>query len=334
MADVDAIDRWTEEELEKLIARLKRIYKSAAKETKDRANAYWREFRRLDTEMRQKLEKGEISPKKYQKWRREMLLDGKVNEDMRDLLAAHLTQINVDAASVINGTTPLVFAENHNYTAFGFEKEYGNLSFTLYDKETVLRLIKESPRLLPNMPAPLAIAIAEDKRWNMVKFSDVITSGILQGKSIDHIADDLQSVVGMQRKAAIRNARTAVTSAENGGRQASYEHAAEMGIAVKKRWIATKDDRTRDSHAAMDGVEVAYNEEFETPLGSTMLFPGDSSGKPADVYNCRCTVRTVEKNAVPRTIRVRDPVTGKNVLTSEMTYAEWREWVKSRENSG
>lgn len=328
------IDDWTDGQLDEIIDRLKRVYAAAAKETKERARAYWKDFREQDKTMREKLEKGLITEKKYQKWRREMLLDGKVNEDMRDLLAAHLTQINVDAAGIINGETPLIFAENHNYAAFGFEKEYGNLAFTLYDEETVMRLVTKDPELLPTMPPKLQIAIKADKRWNMRKFSDTIISGILQGKSIDHIADDLQNVVGMQRTAAIRNARTAVTSAENGGRQASYEHAAAMGVQVRKRWIATKDNRTRDSHAAMDGVEIGYAEAFSTPLGSQMLYPGDTNGKPADLYNCRCTVSTVEDSAEPRMMRVRDPVTGKNVLVHEMTYSKWKEWAKERENQG
>lgn len=327
------IDDWTDEQLDEIIRRLKRVYATAAKETKDRARAYWKDFRAQDKTMREKLEKGLITEKKYQKWRREMLLDGKVNEDMRDLLAAHLTQINIDAVGIINGETPLIFAENHNYTAFGFEKDYGNLAFTLYDEETVKRLIIKDPSLLPTMPPKLQIAIKADKRWNMRKFSDTITSGILQGKSIDDIAADLQTVVGMQRTAAIRNARTAVTSAENGGRQSAYEYAASLGIPVRKRWIATKDDRTRASHAAMDGVEIGYSGYFHTPLGSEMLYPGDTNGKPADLYNCRCTVRTVETSAEPRMMRVRDPVTGKNVLVHEMTYSEWKEWARERENN-
>jgi hypothetical protein len=45
-------------------------------------------------------------------------------------------------------------------------------------------------------------------------------------------------------------------------------------------------------------------------------------------------MRTVEKEGVeaePRQMRVRNPKTGKTELVSEMTYAEWEEWVKDRE---
>lgn len=53
-----------------------------------------------------------------------------------------------------------------------------------------------------------------------------------------------------------RTARTTLTGAENAGRVASYERARGMGIDVRKRWLATLDERTRASHRALDG-EVA-----------------------------------------------------------------------------
>lgn len=135
----------------------------------------------------------------------------------------------------------------------------------------------------------------------------------------------------MDEAAGIRNARTAITSAQNAGRQASYERAAAMGIQVTKRWMAAMDGRTRDSHRHMDGVEVPYNKPFVTPLGSVMMYPGDFRGKAGDLYNCRCTMRTVEKpgiEAEARKRRVRDPNTGKNVVISDMTYSEWERWKR------
>ena len=128
--------------------------------------------------------------------------------------------------------------------------------------------------------------------------------------------------------------RTAATAAQNAGRQDTYEKAAAMGIEVRKRWIATKDFKTRHSHAMLDGVTVDIDKPFISELGSKMMFPGDNTGaKAADLYNCRCTMRTVEKEGIeaePRQIRVRDPETGRNVVVNEMTYTEWLEWVERR----
>lgn len=326
-------DRWTDEQLAAIEARLHRIYATAAREAADKAEAFYTRLVERDKAMRKRVESGEMTQDEHQTWLRRQMLTGKINEDMRDTLAAQITDTNVLATEFINSRTPEIFAYNHNYAAYGLETTYGDLAFTLYDAETVRRLIVESPDLLPEMSEQMAVDIPVDQRWNREKIVDVVTSAILQGKSIPDIARDLERVVGMNETSSVRNARTAITGAQNAGRQASYEHAAAMGIQVRKMWVATKDGRTRDSHRAMDGVVVPYNESFHTDLGSVMMYPGDRNGKPGDVYNCRCTVRTVEKpgiEAEPRMMRVRDPKTGENVLVKEMTYRQWERWVKNR----
>ena len=328
-----AHDRFTDEALTAIEARLHRIYKKAADEMTRKAHAFYERLAERDLAMRRRVASGAITQAEYETWLRRQMVTGRINEDMRDTLARQVTDTNVSAAEYVNGQLPEIFAVNHNYEAYGLERTYGDLSFTLYDAETVRRLITQSPELLPEISERLAVDIPLDLRWNREKIVDVITSAILQGKTIPQIADALETVVGMNEGCAIRNARTAVTSAQNAGRQASYEHAAKRGIAVRKRWVATLDGRTRHSHRAMDGVTVAYNEPFVTPLGSVMQYPGDRDGKAGDVYNCRCTVRTVEKPGIEaegRKRRVRDPVTGKNVVVGDMTYPEWERWKNTQ----
>lgn len=112
----------------------------------------------------------------------------------------------------------------------------------------------------------------------------------------------------------------------------AYKTASDMGIKVRKRWVATKDGRTRHSHQKLDGQTVEWDEPFTSELGK-IRYPGDPRAKPANVYNCRCTLRTVEApgiEAEPRKMRVRDPKTGRNVVVEEMTYEQWERWVKSR----
>ena len=85
---------------------------------------------------------------------------------------------------------------------------------------------------------------------------------------------------------ATRNARTMITSAENGGRLESYKRAKKMGIEMMKEWVATNDNRTRHSHAEINGEQVEVDEEFSIGL----QYPGDESGDMDEVYNCRCTM--------------------------------------------
>jgi hypothetical protein len=329
MHDTDSLDRWTDEQLAAIESRIAQIYAAAAQELAEKASAFYADLEERDAAMLERVEDGSLSEEAYRQWLQGQMATGERYEAMRDELAARVSQSNQLAAVYINGKTPEIFRENYNVSAWLLERGYGDLSFTLFDEHTVRRLILERPELLP----PVSIDIPLDERWNQGKITDTITSAILQGKRIPDIAQDLRLVAEMNRVSAVRNARTAVTSAQNAGRQASYEHAAAMGISVRKRWVATLDKRTRDSHRHMDGKEVPYDQPFHTDLGSTMMYPGDRNGKPGDVYNCRCTMRTVEKpgiEAEPRMRRVRDPATGKNVVVRDMTYDEWERWVKDR----
>ena len=135
----------------------------------------------------------------------------------------------------------------------------------------------------------------------------------------------------MNRKNAVRAARTAATGAENGGRMDSYFAAEEMGIKIEKQWLATLDGRTRDSHADLDGKHVPNDEAFDNGL----MYPGDPSGYASEVYNCRCTMIAYypEYPSTGASGRARDPETGENVLIEDMTYSEWAGWKSNKVQS-
>jgi HK97 family phage portal protein len=82
-------------------------------------------------------------------------------------------------------------------------------------------------------------------------------------------------------------ARTEVIAASNAG---ALEGARSTGLPMKKEWVATRDDRTRDDHLDADGQAVGLDDMFNVG-GSAMEFPGDlMGGAPAEqTINCRCT---------------------------------------------
>lgn len=330
---IDEARRETDRKLAALERRIARIYSEARKELQGTVTAYFERFRELDEAKRAAMEAGEITRAQYYAWRKSAMTRGKQFEALRDKVSERMTKANEVAAAYINDATPGIYSLNRNYAAFGLEQNHGNLKFTLFDEQTVRRLIVDDPDLLPEYPAERAVNRKIDLAWGKRQINKTVTSSILQGRSVAQIAKDLMTrLPTMERDSAIRAARTAITSAENGGRQDSYKKAADMGIKVRKRWIATKDGRTRDAHRKLDGQTVDWDEPFSSILGK-IRFPGDPRAKPGNVYNCRCSMRTVEKagiEAEPRQMRVRDPKTGKNVLVNEMTYSEWEEWVKSR----
>ena len=198
-------------------------------------------------------------------------------------MATQISHVNETAAAYINGKLPRIYAVNYNEVAEGVAAKIKGISFDLVDASTVKRLAKEVENLLPLK----YVDNMADIRWNVSKINSEVLQGIVQGESIPHIADRMQTVLGMNRTSAIRNARTTVTSAENKGRMDMMREAREKGVLMHKIWLATHDNRTRHEHLELDGVEVDIDEPFENSLGEIMQ-PGDPYADPANVYNCRC----------------------------------------------
>lgn len=322
MADLG--HQMTDKELEQLERKIHRTYKEAYKEMQDKVDAYFDKLKDRDKEQQALLETGKITKKQYEEWRLTQYARGERYRKLRDEFARRMNEANKVAAAYVNDTTPGIYSLNANYMAYTIEQSGAGVDFNLIQEQAVRRLIVEEPELFhhPAIDTPLDVV------WNRRKLTDNLTAGILMGESTRQIADRFQKVTDMNRTSALRNARTAVTGAQNAGRQATYDRAREMGLKLDERWLSTKDGVTRDSHRVMDGKPKDKDGYYHTPLGSIMRYPGDmQNGKAADVYNCRCTTTTKDPlEAEPTMMRARDPVTGRNEVVPAMTYQEWYEW--------
>lgn len=335
--------RLTEQRLTALEERISETYSQAANELGETIAAYFDSFRERDEEMLELVEKGEVTLEHYKQWRLNQIARGKQYEALRDKLAERMTDTTETALSYINDTTPGIYSLNRNYAAYTIEQISDDADFTIYNEQAVKRIVKESPTLMPHYPERLALKRGIDLKYGQSQITKNVVSSILQGKGIKKMADDLQRrIADMSRASAIRTARTAITNAQNAGRQDQYTAAAAMGIKLKKRWVATLDGRTRHAHGMADGQTVDIDADFEVD-GYKMAYPGDRRAPGYLLYNCRCTMRTVEPEGIeaePRQRRVKDPETGENVLVSDMTYQEWLKWkestksVANTENSG
>ena len=305
----------TNDELKKLERRIEEVYKQAAEEEKKFIEEYFEKFKLRDAEMKLELDKGNITEQQYIDWRKTQIMRGDGFEAMQKKLSERMTKANEVAISYVNDATPSIYSLNRNYAAYTIEQATDAVDFTLFDERTVKRLIADNPSVMPYYPPKRAVNRGIDLEYGQKKISQIVTSGILRGVSIPTMANELQGqLTSMSRASAIRAARTATTGAQNGGRQDSYNAAVKMGIKLKKEWMATLDDRTRVSHQELDGERVAPDKKFSNGL----MFPGDPSGAPAEVYNCRCTMIAVF------------PETEKE-LDQRKTY---KEWIAQKEKVG
>ena len=226
------------------------------------------------------------------------------------------------ASERIYDTVPYVVAENANRAAYAIQEGLGRQinEFTLYDQDTVRRLITEQPDSLPTVP-DVAFKKKKDTAWNSKKFTSAITQSILQGESIPDAVKRLNMVLNMDKEAAIRSARTAMTGAENAGRVHSYQRAKDLGIKLEQQWLATLDERTRAEHRLLDGQHVPVGKKFHVPgYGSKydIEFPGDSKALPAMVWNCRCSLIAWFDDSEDITLDRWSK------LPKDMTYEEWK----------
>ena len=307
----DTAHRITDEKLEEMEKRLSAIYSRAEKEIQQTADEYFSKFAKQDESKRKLLEQGKITEEEYTKWRKGKVMYGKRFTEMKEQCAKQLLNVNQTALAYVNGQLPEVYAINYNALESAVDG-VGGYSFTLVDADTVRNLAVTDASLLPYKE----IDPAKDIPWNMKKINAETLQGILQGESMDKIAKRIMNVQEMNKTQAIRSARTIVTGAENKGRQDSYARAEADGIILQKEWLATNDGRTRHSHAALDGAIVDQDKKFDNGL----MYPGDPSGRPEEVWNCRCSVAAVVKGF--KKVQVQKAMAEKQVEEPKITTRE------------
>lgn len=215
-----------------------------------------------------------------------VLLQNATYKEMVDDTALRISKANQTAVDYVNGKTPSIYATNYNQADVD-AKDVG-INFNIINEDVVRKRISEGDIKLPKS----RISIPKDVRWNTKKMNSSVLQGILQGESMNDIAKRLLPIVDSNASSAIRNARTLVTQAENSGRLDSYKALQEQGAVLKKVWMATPDDRTREAHLDLDGQEAEIDEPFVDMDGNELMFPADPDGEPETIYNCRCTMVT------------------------------------------
>lgn len=273
-----------DDELKKIERYLTQQFRIADKEIKRKSQEYFRRFDERVKIKQAEVDSGKITQEEFNKWKMNKILYGEHWKRLSKDIQEALSNTNKIALDYVNGKVPQIWAMNFNSIADDLHNSgFNSKTFELVNADTVKNLVYLEEIILPpkkNMNIP------KDQQWNAKKISSVVLQGILQGSSMDEIANNLSTVTQQNYKASIRNARTMVTAAENSGRLSGMKRAEKMGVIFEKMWIATHDERVRDSHAALDHATCKSGELFDNGCE----FPGDWRARPEEVYNCRCTL--------------------------------------------
>lgn len=128
-----------------------------------------------------------------------------------------------------------------------------------------------------------------------------MAAGINLGEGIPVLASRVDSVLSTTRTVRWPNratvvARTEAIGALNAGRTDAFRALAEEepDVEFERLWLSTSDNRTRETHREADQQRVPLDQPFLVG-GFELMFPGDPSGPPQEVIQCRCTSLLVEE---------------------------------------
>jgi hypothetical protein len=131
------------------------------------------------------------------------------------------------------------------------------------------------------------------------QIATAILHGYQQGLSVADTAKAIkQAAWDIATPRAMMLARTHLNGIANGGsilaaRLVNNTAGADEPPVGYKQWLATEDERTRETHADADGQIVPIDQPFQ--VGSEQAdYPGDPDLSDEEAANCRCTVVFVD----------------------------------------
>lgn len=208
-------------------------------------------------------------------------IDRQTKNQLKEL-SNSISRATAQAVKMLNEELLNIYEINYNYTAYGIEQELGLQVYkNIYNRDIIKKLLvdNENPFMF------ISLDEMQDKEAIFRELKRKFLVSIVNGHSIEKIAENIKEVVEKKLNEAIRIARTEATRIESMGRQESFKKAEQMGIKIKKVWISTNDRRTRETHLLMQGEEKGIDEKFSNGLE----YPGALGGRASEVVNCRCT---------------------------------------------
>lgn len=240
----------------------------------------------------------------------------RLNKEL-ERIAQMLTQDYREVAKIIKQSQQNAYIEKYLMSLYLYEMaSQTSMDFDVPTQAIIQKAIEQPVDLIKLVPT------LERHRNNVLKKIRIeITKGIVNGKGYTHIAKALRDDLGMTKAQAQRVARTEAGRAMSQAGLDSAKVAKDNGLSgMKKRWLATKDNRTRDTHRHLDGKAIDIDDNFHSSgcVGQApKLFVGDASAK--ENINCRCKLLYYfDEDELPTVMRTKE-----EGVIPFMTYREW-----------
>lgn len=150
------------------------------------------------------------------------------------------------------------------------------------DQAQVVAAIQHETKLTSNLYTEMGHDIKDLQK----KIAGEISRGISGGQMYGEITRNIASWARIPRNRAVTIARTEAHRIQTKAAMDAQYKAKDKGADVVKQWDASLDGKTRDSHRQVDGEF----RELDEPFSNGLMYPGDPSGRPEEVINCRCAL--------------------------------------------
>lgn len=297
-----------------------------AKNIDGKASELLKAIKEAETETEEKAAKNA-----YLQYFKKEVVKGKAFKKLSSEIAVDLFETNTEASAYINSQTSEIYALNYNWINKEMEKDipgFASQQITSEEADKYGDLTKQT------------VSKAKDTRWNEdnIKKSVVVGATLLLGASAIMKRSAKLTVEKNRNSASMHNSGMG-TDAENKARLDGMYWAEYLGNKMHKVWIATPDNRTRNSHASLDGKEIPLDKIFDNGCSR----PRDPNGTPTEICNCRCSLKYVDvggERGQTRSAR-QGEVTGsykksssfkgtKSVEISNMSYEEFMKWRQTQ----
>ena len=326
----------TDKKLEEMERRLSAIYSVSYRKTQakmlefakgidGKASELLKAIKEAETETEEKTAKNA-----YLQYFKKEVVKSKAFKDLSAEITLDLFNTNTQASAYINSQTPEIYALNYNWINEQLAKDipdFVSQHITAKEANEYGDLTKQT------------VSKPKDTKWNEnnIKKSVIVGASLLLGANAIMKRSAKLTIEKNRNSASMHNSGMG-TDAENKARLDGMYRAEDMGNEMTKVWIATLDNRTRDSHAMLDGASVPLDDVFDNGLER----PRDPNGDPAEICNCRCSLKygVGQTTGKTRSARYGD-VSGsykksssfKDTQSEEianMSYGEWMKWRKTR----
>ncbi len=326
----------TDKKLEQMEKRLSAIYSDVGKTVQKKMVDYAKTIEERSAELLKAVEGAESDTEKnkakaaYVRFYRQvvkskefLLLSASVSND--------LYKANVAASAYINSQTPTIYALNYNYINAEMARDIDGFTAQEITDEEAEKYSGYTQQTVDRK---------KDTDWNKRNLKKSVLAGslLLLGASAI-MKRSANSAVKKNRNSASMHNTDMGGDAETKARLDGMYWAEYLGNRMHKAWIATLDNRTRHSHAMLDGVAIPLNKIFDNGCAR----PKDPNGRPEEICNCRCSLKYVRVGGQPVSTRSarQGTVTGsykkdssfkgtKSIEVPNTSYREFMKWRKTQ----